>query len=167
MQHIVGEGDRMRHASWLRYTVPASLALASCSAAPSGPAVPAGASSAESFAAVAPKEVRAIMIELDLAQALDRCGFPAIGTFIRDQLGKKIETCPNSDERKAALRLTVESAKRREGRREDEARAQDADLTCAEPDGLKLIKETIPVAQRVVAAAEQPLACDGISEARR
>jgi hypothetical protein len=48
-----------------------------------------------------------------------------------------------------------------------EARAPGAAPRCEEADKLKLIKEMIPVAQRVVATADKPLDCSRVSHAER
>jgi hypothetical protein len=139
------------------------------STAPSAPAAPmaAPAITGGSLAAVDPAEIRVVMVDLNLAQALDRCGFPALGSFMRDYTQKRIDACPNSAERKAALRALMESAALREQRQAEEARANGETLQCYASDKLVVIKEMIPVAQRIVARAERPLDCGDISSAER
>ncbi len=154
---------------------PAPLAAPSA-AAPSGMAPPSAAGLAApasppalgsgQIAALNPNEIRALMVDLNLAHALDLCGFPALGAFIRDYAQKTIEECPNSAERKAALRSLLESAKLREERRDEEARAQGVLERCQQPDTLQAIKEMIPTAQRLVAMADHPIECS-ISRAER
>ncbi|HKW53819.1 MAG TPA: hypothetical protein VJO12_09015, partial [Stellaceae bacterium] len=112
-----------------------------------------------------PAEIQSVMVDLSLAHALDVCGFPTLGQFMRDYTRQKVESCPNSAARKAALRDVVASAALHEKRLDDEARAQGAAPRCEEADKLKLIKEMIPVAQRVVAAADKPLDCSRITHA--
>jgi hypothetical protein len=142
------------------------------STAPSAPAAPSAAPAAPStaggrLAAVDPGEIRVVMVDLNLAQALDRCGFPALGSFMRDYTQKRIDSCPNSAERKAALRAVMESAALREMRQADEARANGETLQCYASDKLVVIKEMIPIAQRIVARAEKPMDCGDISSAER
>ena len=114
------------------------------------------------LAAVEPAEIQAVMIELSLAHALDVCGFPTLGQYMRDMTQQKVESCPNSDPRKAALRDVVASAALHEKRLDEQAGAAPR---CQESDKLRLIKEMLPVAQRVVAAADKPLDCSRISHA--
>jgi hypothetical protein len=106
------------------------------------------------LAAIEPAEIQAVMVELSLAHALDVCGFPTLGQYMRDMTQQKVESCPNSDARKAALRDVVASAALHEKRLAEQAGAQGRLPRCEEADRLKLIKEMIPVAQRVVAAAD-------------
>jgi hypothetical protein len=130
--------------------------------APSAPPVAGG-----NLAAVEPAEIRVVMVDLRLAHALDLCGFPALGTFIRESTQKRIESCPNSTERKAALNSLLTSATLRERRLDDEARARGETPRCYASDKLAAIKETIPIAERLVARAERPLDCGDISSAAR
>lgn len=127
------------------------------------PAAPPPATPDARLAAVEPAEIQAVMVELSLAHALDVCGFPTLGQYMRDMTQQKVESCPNSAARKAALREVVTSAALHEQRLDEEARAQGAAPRCEQADKLKLIKEMIPVAQRVVAAADKPLDCSRIS----
>ena len=129
------------------------------------PATPAIAGS--HLAAVDPAEIRVVMLDLNLAHTLDVCGFPALGSFVRDYTQKRIDTCPNSAERKAALHSVMESTALREQRQADEARADGDPLRCYAGDKLVAIKEMIPIAQRLVARAEKPMACGDISSAER
>jgi len=119
------------------------------------------------LADVEPAEIRVVMVDLSLAYALDVCGFPALGGFIRDYTQKRIDSCPNSAERKAALNALMQSAALREQHLADEARANGETLRCYASDKLKVIKEMIPIAQTVVARAEKPLECGDISSAQR
>ena len=143
----------------------AAPALAAPTALAPPPAAPAAPSVAPEvrFAAVEPAEIQVVMVDLSLAHALDVCGFPTLGQFIRDYTQQKVEACPNSAQRKAALREIVASAALREKRLDEQARAQGAAPRCEEADKLKLIKEMIPVAQRYVAAADKPLDCSRVS----
>jgi len=144
--------------------VPAPAAPTALAPPPGAPAAPSAVPEAR-FAAVAPAEIQVVMVELSLAHALDVCGFPTLGQFIRDYTEEKVESCPNSAARKAALREIVASAALHEKRRDEQARAQGAAPRCEEADKLKLIKEVIPVAQRYVAAADKPLDCSRVSRA--
>jgi hypothetical protein len=117
------------------------------------------------FAAVDPAEIQGVMVELNTAHALDVCGFPALGQFIRDYAQQRIEACPNSAARKAALRDVVQSAALRQQRLDAEARGRGDAPHCEEADRLRQIKEMIPVAQRYVAAADRPLDCSRVSRA--
>jgi len=127
------------------------------------PAAPPPATPDARLAAVEPAEIQAVMVELSLAHALDVCGFPTLGQYMRDMTQQKVESCPNSDARKAALRDVVASAALHEKRLAEQAGAQGRLPRCEEADKLKLIKEMIPVAQRVAAAADKPLDCSRIS----
>jgi hypothetical protein len=131
------------------------------------PAAPQPTAPDARLAAVEPAEIQAVMVELSLAHALDVCGFPTLGQYMRDMTRQKVESCPNSSARKAALRDVVASAALREQRLDYEARAPGAAPRCEEADKLKLIKEMIPVAQRVVATADKPLDCSRVSHAER
>jgi hypothetical protein len=131
------------------------------------PAAPQPTAPDARLAAVEPAEIQAVMVELSLAHALDVCGFPTLGQYMRDMTRQKVESCPNSSARKAALRDVVASAALREQRLDEEARAPGATPRCEEADKLKLIKEMIPVAQRVVATADKPLDCSRVSHAER
>jgi hypothetical protein len=131
------------------------------------PAAPPPTTPDARLAAVEPAEIQAVMVELSLAHALDVCGFPTLGQYMRDMTRQKVESCPNSSARKAALRDVVASAALREQRLDEEARAPGATPRCEEADKLKLIKEMIPVAQRVVATADKPLDCSRVSHAER
>ena len=129
------------------------------------PAAPPPATPYARFAAIEPAEIQAVMVELSLAHALDVCGFPTLGQYMRDMTQQKVDSCPNSAARKAALREVVTSAALHEQRLDEQARTQGAAPRCEEADRLKLIKEMIPVAQRVAAAADKPLDCSRISHA--
>jgi hypothetical protein len=131
---------------------------------PAAPAAPSAAPEAR-FAAVEPAEIQGVMVDLSLAHAFDVCGFPTLGQFIRDYTQQKVESCPNSAARKAALRDVVASAALHEKRLDEQARAQGTAPRCEEGDKLKLVKEMIQVAQRYVAAAERPLDCSRLSRA--
>jgi hypothetical protein len=142
------------------------------SAPPPAPPAPAAvapppAITGGNLAAVDPAEMRVVMVDVNLSEALDRCGFPALGSFMRDYTQRRIDSCPNSAERKAALRAVMESAALREQRLAEEARAHGEALQCYASDKLVVIKEMIPVAQRIVARAERPLDCGDISSAER
>jgi hypothetical protein len=135
---------------------------------PSAPATPTPtpatpAITGSHLAAVDPAEIRVVMLDLNLAHTLDVCGFPALGSFVRDYTQKRIDTCPNSAERKAAFHSVMESTALREQRQADEARADG----CYAGDKLVAIKEMIPIAQRLVARAEKPMDCGDISSAER
>jgi hypothetical protein len=130
------------------------------------PAAPPPAAPEARLAAVEPAEIQALMVELSLAHALDVCGFPTLGQYMRDMTQQKVESCPNSDARKAALRDVVASAALHEKRLAEQAGAQGRLPRCEEADKLKLIKEMIPVAQRVAAAADKPLDCSRISRTK-
>jgi hypothetical protein len=155
--------------SSLRTEPAATPAAAPAAAAPTAlappPAAPPPAAPDARLAAVEPAEIQSVMVDLSLAHALDVCGFPTLGQFMRDYTQQKVESCPNSAARKAALRDVVASAALHEKRLDDETHAQGAAPRCAEADKLKLIKEMIPVAQRVVAAADKPLDCSRITHA--
>ena len=129
------------------------------------PVAPPPATPDARLAAVEPAEIQAVMVELSLAHALDVCGFTTLGQYMRGMTQQKVESCPNSAARKAALRDVVTSAALHEQRLDEQARAQGAPPRCQEADKLKLIKEMIPVAQRVVAASDKPLDCSRISHA--
>jgi hypothetical protein len=144
--------------------MPAPAAPTALAPAPVAPSVPPATPEAR-FGAVEPAEIQSVMVDLSLAHALDVCGFPALGQLIRDLTQQKVEQCPNSAVRKAALRDVVSSAALHEKRLDDEARAQGHTPLCQESDKLKLIKEMIPVAQRVAAAADRPLDCRRITRA--
>lgn len=153
--------------SSLRSEKAATPAAAPAATAPTAlappPAAPPPATPDARLAAVEPAEIQAVMVELSLAHALDVCGFPTLGQYMRGMTQQKVESCPNSAARKAALREVVTSAALHEERLDAEARAQGAAPRCEQADKLKLIKEMIPVAQRVVAAADRPLDCSRIS----
>jgi hypothetical protein len=155
--------------SSLRTETPPTAAVAPAAAAPTAltppPAAPPPATPDARLAAVEPAEIQAVMVELSLAHALDVCGFPTLGQYMRDMTQQKVESCPNSAARKAALRDVVASAALHEKRLAELAGAQGRLPHCEEADKLKLIKEMIPVAQRVVAAADKPLDCSRISHA--
>lgn len=179
----------MRRLVWITVAISLMLAVAGCSnapppasaptavaapaqaaptalAAPPAPVPPAIPAPPDAkLAAIEPAEVQLVMAELSLAHALDVCGFPTLGQFIRDYTQQKVESCPNSAARKAALRGVVDSAALHEKRLADQARAQGDAPRCQETDKLTLIKEMIPVAQRVVATADKPLDCSRISRA--
>jgi hypothetical protein len=138
----------------------APTAVAPPSATPAPSAVP-----EPRFAAVDAAEIQNVMVELNTAHALDVCGFPTLGQFIRDFAQQKIDACPNSAARKAALRELVASAALRQQRLDDEARGKGVTPHCEEADRLRQIKEMIPVAQRYVAAADKPLDCSRVSRA--
>ena len=141
-------------------------ALAPPSAAELGLAAPPSAPGGQ-LAGLEPSEIRVMMVDLNLAHALDLCGFPALGGFIRDYAQKTIDSCPNSAERKAAFRSLLQSARLREQRFDDEARAQGTLPRCYQPDKVQAIKEMIPMAQRLVAIADRPIECASISRAER
>jgi hypothetical protein len=140
-------------------------ALAPPAAAPTVAAPAAPATPEARLDAVEPAEIQSVMVDLSLAHALDVCGFATLGQFIRDLTQQKVEQCPNSAARKRALRDVVASAALHEKRLDQQARAQGGAPPCQEADKLKLIKEMIPVAQRVVAAADRPLDCSRITRA--
>jgi hypothetical protein len=119
----------------------------------------------ERLAAVEPVEIQGVMVELSLAHALDICGFPALGQFMRDFTQQKVESCPNSAARKAALREVVASAALRNKRLDEQTGVPGSAPHCEQSDKLRLIKEMIPIAQHVVAAADKPLDCSRISRA--
>jgi hypothetical protein len=119
------------------------------------------------LAAIDPAEIRVVTLDLNLAHALDLCGFPALGSFMRDYVQKRIDSCPNTAERKAALHSVMESAALHEQRQADEARANGDPLQCYASDKLVVIKEMIPIAQRAVTRAEKPMDCGDISSAQR
>jgi len=144
--------------------VPAPAAPTALAPPPAAPAAPSALPEAR-FAAVEPAEIQGVMVDLSLAHALDVCGFPTLGQFIRDYTQEKVDSCPNSTARKAALREIVASAALHEKRLDEQARAQGAAPRCEEGDKLKLIKEMIPVAQRYVAAADRPLDCSRVTRA--
>lgn len=102
-------------------------------------------------------------VELDLAYAAELCGFPVLGQFMREYLQDKVEQCPNSAARKAALREVMAGAALRQRRLEDQARAQGDPPHCAQDDKLAVIKEMTFVAQTVIQAANKPLDCSRIS----
>ena len=144
----------------------APAATAPAAAAPMAltpPAAPPPAAPEARLAAIEPAEIQAVMVELSLAHALDVCGFPTLGQYMRNMTQQKVESCPNSAARKAALRDVVASAALHEQRLAEQAGAQGRLPHCEEADKLKLIKEMIPVAQRVVATADKPLDCSRIS----
>ncbi|HEX7968534.1 MAG TPA: hypothetical protein VF502_09960 [Stellaceae bacterium] len=142
-------------------------AVAPPSAAELGLAAPPSALGSGQLAGLEPSEIRVMMVDLNLAHALDLCGFPALGAFIRDYAQKTIDYCPNSAERKAAFRSLLQSARLREQRLDDEARAQGTLPRCYQPDRLQAIKEMVPMAQRLVAIADRPIECASISRAER
>jgi hypothetical protein len=144
---------------------PAPAPPTALAAPPAAPAAPSTGAPEARFAAVEPAEIQGVMVDLSLAHAFDICGFPTLGQFIRDFTQQKIESCPNSAARKAALREIVASAALHEKRLDEQARAQGAAPHCEEGDKLKLVKEMIPVAQRYVAAAERPLDCSRLTRA--
>jgi hypothetical protein len=133
-------------------------ALATPAPTPATPAI-----TGTHLAAVDPAEIRVVMLDLNLAHTLDVCGFPALGSFVRDYTQKRIDTCPNSAERKAAFHSVMESTALREQRQADESHADG----CYAGDKLVAIKEMIPIAQRLVARAEKPMDCGDISSAER
>jgi len=175
----------MHRRVWFHATFCSLLGLAACSSPHPETAAPAAAPAAAAptaltpppaavappatpdarLAAVEPAEIQAVMVELSLAHALDVCGFATLGQYMRDRTQQKVESCPNSAARKAALRDVVTSAALHEQRLAEQARAQGTAPRCEEADKLKLIKEMIPVAQRVVAASDKPLDCSRISHA--
>jgi hypothetical protein len=144
---------------------PEAAATPAAVPAPAPPTALAAPPAEARFAAVEPAEIQGVMVDLSLAHAFDVCGFPTLGQFIRDFTQQKIESCPNSAARKAALRDVVASAALHEKRLDEQARAQGAAPHCEEGDKLKLVKEMIPVAQRYVAAAERPLDCSRLTRA--
>ncbi len=178
---------KMCRTLWILFLAGALLGQAGCSAtrpggvapapaAPPGMAPPAAELAAPTppsgveggpLAALDPEEIRTLMVDLNLARALDLCGFPALGAFIRDRAQKTIDECPNSAERKAALRSVLLSARLREQRLDDEARAQGVLERCQQPDRLQAIKEMIPTAQRLVVTAERPIECASVPRAER
>jgi hypothetical protein len=84
---------------------------------------------------------------------------------MRDFTQQKVESCPNSAARKAALREVVASAALRNKRLDEQTGAPGSAPHCEQSDKLRLIKEMIPIAQHVVAAADKPLDCSRISRA--
>jgi hypothetical protein len=148
-----------------RADAPAQAAPTALTAPPAAPpsAAPGALSSPEArLAAVEPAEIKGVMVELSLAHALDTCGFPTLGQFMRDYTQQKVESCPNSAARKAALRDVITSAALHEKRLDAQVGGAPR---CEESDKLRLIKEMIPIAQRVVAAADKPLDCSRITRA--
>jgi hypothetical protein len=154
-----------------RVAAPPQAALAQAQAPSAPPAAPPTALATPAtpaitgthLAAVDPAEIRVVMLDLNLAHTLDVCGFPALGSFVRDYTQKRIDTCPNSAERKAAFHSVMESTALREQRQADESHADG----CYAGDKLVAIKEMIPIAQRLVARAEKPMDCGDISSAER
>jgi hypothetical protein len=146
--------------------LPAATATASAPAASAAPptAPPVGGSN---LATVGPEEMRAIMVDLNLAHAMELCGFPALGSYIRDELQRRIDTCPNTAQRKAALQAIMASAALHEQRLAADPRARGEAPQCYASDKLTVIKEMIPVAQRVVARAQQAMDCTEIGTAER
>ena len=137
-------------------------------AAPSAPTAPATpAITGGNLAVLNPGEIRVVVLDLNLAHTLEICGFPALGSFMRDYTQKRIDTCPNSAERKAILHSIMESTALREQRQADEARTNGDTPRCYADDKLVAIKEMIPIAQRLVARAEKPMDCGDISSAQR
>ena len=150
--------------SSLRTETARTPAAAPAPAAPTAliapPAEPSPAPSRDArLAALDPSEIRDIKVELDLAYAADLCGFPALGQFMREYLQEKIEACPNSAARKAALREVLSGATLHQKRLDDQARAQGDPPHCAQDNRLKAIKEMTMVAQTVISAANKPLDC--------
>jgi hypothetical protein len=140
---------------------PASAPTALTAPSPLAPTTP------SNLAAVDPGEIRVVMLDLNLAHTLDVCGFPALGSYVRDYTQKRIDSCPNSVERKAALHSVMESTALREQRQAEETRASGDTVLCYASDRLAAIKEMIPIAQRLVARAEKPLDCGDISSAQQ
>jgi hypothetical protein len=149
----------------LRPEAPATPAAAPAAAAPTALAPPPAAPPAPPatpearFAVLDPAEIHDITVELDLAYAADLCGFPVLGEFMREYLQQKIEACPNSPARKAALREVLAGTALHQKRRDDQARTQGDPPHCAQENKLTVIKELTMVAQSVIIAANKPLDC--------